>query len=157
MNIQSKGKYPANALSNFSPHPFVIDGIKCNSMEGFLQSLKFSSVHMQAAVCKLVGFGAKKKGANKNWQRTQTLYWLGRPIARKSDEYQQLLDKAYEAMFMNIKFKKALKASGNATLTHSIGRTNRAETVLTKQEFCSRLTTLRTYGTLKKPKSKRLL
>jgi len=157
MDIGSGKAYPANALSNFSPHPFVIDGIKCNSMEGFLQSLKFSSVHMQASVCKLVGFGAKKRGAKKNWQRTQTLYWRGESIPRKSDEYQKLLDRAYEAMFYNIKFKKALKASNNATLTHSIGRTKRAETVLTKQEFCSRLTTLRTYGTLQNPQSTRLL
>ena len=105
MDIKSGGNYPANALSNFAPHPFVLDGIKCNSMEGLLQGLKFSSVHMQAAVCKLVGFAAKKKGGNKNWQRTQTLYWRGEKIARKSEEYQKLLDKAYEAIFYNVKFK----------------------------------------------------
>lgn len=35
MNIISGAGYPAAALSNFSPHPFEIDGVKCNSMEGF--------------------------------------------------------------------------------------------------------------------------
>lgn len=62
MDIGSGKEYPANALSNFAPHPFILDGIECNSFEGFLQSLKFSSVDMQKEVCKLVGKMAKFKG-----------------------------------------------------------------------------------------------
>ena len=57
--------------------------------------------------------------------------------------YQDLLDKAYDALFENEGFKNALRASGNATFTHSIGKRNENETVLTTQEFCSRLTKLR--------------
>ncbi len=34
MDIGSGKEYPSNALSNFSPHPFVFDGVECNSMEG---------------------------------------------------------------------------------------------------------------------------
>ena len=151
MNIGSKQPYPANVLSNFSPHPFVLDDVLCNSMEGFLQSLKFKSIPMQGSVCKMVGLGAKKKGAGKNWQRSQTLYWRGIPIPRKSDLYQTLLDRAYEALYKNVKFRRALEMSGNATLTHSIGRSDKAGTVITKQEFCSRLTKLRSHGTLTKP------
>ena len=41
MDIGSGTGYPSANLSNFSPHMFIVDGIKCNSMEGFLQSLKF--------------------------------------------------------------------------------------------------------------------
>lgn len=157
MNIGSGNTYPANALSNFAPHPFVIDGVECNSMEGFLQGLKFKSPEMQAEVCTLVGYAAKKKGRNKNWQQTQTLYWKGKEIPRSSDEYQELLDKAYTAMYENTKFKKALEASKGATLTHTIGRSKESETVLTTREFCSRLTKLRDFGTLKDIKSKKLL
>jgi hypothetical protein len=40
-------------------------------------------------------------------------------------------------------FKKALIASGDAVLTHSMGRNKINETVLTVREFCSRLTKLR--------------
>ena len=40
MDISSGSSYPASSLSNFSPHPFIIDGVECSSMEGFLQSLK---------------------------------------------------------------------------------------------------------------------
>ena len=157
MNIGSGSKYPAGALSNFSPHPFEIDGIKCNSMEGFLQSLKFKSPEMQEEVCKLVGYAAKKKGRNKNWQQSQTLYWKGKAIKRDSQEYQDLLDEAYMEMYQNTKFKKALEASRGSTLTHSIGRSKKNETVLTIREFCSRLTKLRDHGILKDPKNKKLL
>lgn len=148
MDVGSKNGYPAGALSNFSPHPFIIDGVQCNSMEGFLQGLKFESKEMQEYVCSLVGYAAKKKGRNKNWQEKQTLYWRGKPIKRDSDEYQDLLNRAYNAMFENTKFKAALEASKGATLTHSMGKNKKSETVLTTQEFCSRLTYLRDKGKL---------
>ena len=157
MDVGSKNAYPASALSNFSPHPFEIDGVKCNSMEGFLQSLKFKSPEMQAEVCKLVGYAAKKKGYGKNWQQSQILYWRGKEIKRSSDEYQELLDRAYMELYKNTKFRNALEASGTAVLTHTIGKSNQNETVLTKSEFCSRLTKLRDFGTLKEIKAKKLL
>lgn len=144
MNIGSGNGYPSSALSNFSPHPFILDDVEIASMEGFLQSLKFESVEMAKYVCTLVGYKAKKKGAKKNWKVTQTLYWQGKPIKRESDDYQHLLDRAYQAMWeQSDSFRKALIASGNATLTHSIGKTKTNETVLTIREFCSRLTKLR--------------
>lgn len=34
MDIGSGSGYPTSALSNFAPHPFIIDGIECNGMEG---------------------------------------------------------------------------------------------------------------------------
>ena len=143
MDIGSGTKYPAGALSNFSPHPFEIDGVKCNSMEGLLQSLKFESVEMQEHVCTLVGIKAKSKGRKKKWFRTQTLHWRGTVMPRDSQEYQDLLDRAYDALAENTKFQKALLASGDAVLKHSIGKKSKNETVLTKREFCSRLTTIR--------------
>ena len=143
MDIGSGSGYPSASLSNFAPHPFVIDGVQCASMEGFLQSLKFESVDMQEYVCTLVGKAAKKKGRKKNWQQSQTLYWKGVPMKRDSEDYQKLLDRAYEALNENTGFRKALEATGNATLTHSIGKNKISETVLTTREFCSRLTKLR--------------
>lgn len=157
MNIGSGNAYPSNALSNFSPHPFEIDGIKCNSMEGFLQGLKFKSPEMQEHVCTLVGYAAKKKGSMKNWQESQTLYWRGVEIKRQSQEYQDLLDRAYTELYKNTKFKAALEASGKATLTHTIGKTDPTKTVLTVKEFCSRLTKLRDFGSIKTITNKRLL
>ena len=95
MDIGSGSGFPSATLSNFAPHPFVIDGVECNSMEGFLQSLKFSNPEMQKEVCKLVGKAAKFKGKKKKWWRTQILYWLGTEIPRDSEEYQKLLDRAF--------------------------------------------------------------
>ena len=65
MNIGAGTGYPSGALSNFAPHPFVIDGVECASMEGFLQSLKFKEPEMQKHVCLLVGKAAKFKGKKK--------------------------------------------------------------------------------------------
>lgn len=143
MDIKSKNQYPANALSNFAPHPFVIDGVECNSMEGFLQSLKFESVDMQRFICTLVGKAAKSRGAKKNWKRKQELYWNGQTYKRDSKEYQDLLDRAYDALFENSGFRKALEASRGMSLTHSIGKSNASETILTASEFISRLNRLR--------------
>lgn len=143
MNIISNGKYPSNELSNFSNHEFIIDNIKCYSMESFLQSLKFKSPEMQEEVCKLVGRGAKFKGKHKKWYVNQKLYWRGKEIDRHSKEYQLLLDRAYEALSKNKKFRAALLASGNSVLTHSIGKSDSSKTILTTREFCSRLTRIR--------------
>ena len=44
MDIGSGTGYPSANLSNFSPHVFTVDGIECNSMEGFL---KFQDTEMQ--------------------------------------------------------------------------------------------------------------
>jgi predicted NAD-dependent protein-ADP-ribosyltransferase YbiA (DUF1768 family) len=143
MDIGSKHGYPSSSLSNFAPHRFTVDGVECNSAEGFLQSLKFKNPDMQAHICTLVGMKAKRSGANKNWQVSQTLWWRGVPIKRNSQEYQDLLDKAYGELAKNDGFRKALLASGEAKLTHSMGRTKMNETVLTVQEFCSRLMKIR--------------
>lgn len=144
MEIGSGQQYPASALSNFSPHPFEIDGVKCSSMEGFLQSLKFRDEPMQVHVCTLVGKAAKFKGKGKKWWRTQKLYWKGMEIDRSSELYQGLLDRAFLAMYEQCEsFRNALIASAGSTFKHSIGKRDKKETVLTIQEFTSRLNFLR--------------
>ena len=143
MDIGSGTGFPASNLSNFAPHAFTIDGVECASMEGFLQSLKFSNPEMQKEVCKLVGRAAKFKGKKKKWYRDQTLYWQGKPYKRDSNEYQELLDRAYDQLSKNEGFRKALLATGNATFTHSMGKNKQSETVLTVKEFTSRLTKIR--------------
>ena len=143
MDIGSGSGFPSAALSNFAPHPFVFDGVECNSMEGLLQSFKFSNPEMQREVCKLVGKQAKFKGKKKKWFKTQTLFWQGEEFKRDSEAYQELLDRAFDALSTNEGFKRALLATGHSTLTHSIGKTKQSETVLTRTEFCSRLTAIR--------------
>lgn len=148
MDISSRNKYPSGSLSNFAPHPFVYKGKKINSMEGFLQGLKFKNPEMQKHVFTLVGRAAKSKGANKNWQKNKHTLWLfGSPVDRLSDDYQAILDDVYmELTRQNEGFRKALLATGNATLTHSIGNRNPKNTVLTESEFVSRLNNMRIYA-----------
>jgi predicted NAD-dependent protein-ADP-ribosyltransferase YbiA (DUF1768 family) len=146
MDIRSGCGYPAAALSNFAPHAFVLDGVACASMEGLLQALKFDKPHIQVEVCKLVGRAAKSRGSDRSrsWQRVQTLWWQGTAMPRRSDEYQAFLDRAYQAMFeQSDSFRRALAASGDAVITHSLGKNKEADTVLTQREMCSRLMKLR--------------
>jgi hypothetical protein len=149
LDIGSGNGYPESALSNFSPNKFIFDGVECNSIEGVLQSFKFNNIEMQRFVCTLVGKGAKFKGKKKKWWLKQELYWNGVSYKRDSKEYQKLLDILYETAYDQCEsFRRALIATGKATLTHSMGKNKTNETILTEREFCSRLTKLRDYGRL---------
>lgn len=147
IDIHSKGEYPSYVLSNFAEYEFYIDDVKCLSMEGFLQSLKFKTVKKQKQVCLLSGKDAKNSTrhtiAQLRWRITHNLYWQGKRINRFSDEYQKLLDKAYEALSQNSDFEKALMDSSPYTLAHSIGKTDKRKTVLTEYELISRLERMR--------------
>lgn len=150
MDVGSKNKYPRGKLSNFTHFQFIFDGVLCNSMEGLLQSFKFENIESQKITCTLTGFDAKRKGSgrNKYWQEKQTLWWNGKSYPRKSKDYQILLNKAYNALYINEEFKKTLKDAGNSIFTHSIGKNNIKETVLTESEFCKRLQHLKDKGIL---------
>lgn len=148
IDIYSKGAYPADCLSNFYPHAFVIDGVACASMEGFLQSLKCRSPRRQKKICALVGKDAKKRGKRKFfWRLTGTLYWQGVPLKRTSGAYATLLCRAYLEMYLQAPaFRAALEATRGKKLIHSIGGRDPRATVLTEGEFISCLTLLREGG-----------
>lgn len=141
-----EGMPSASKLSNFTEFHFYIDGIFCASMEGFLQSLKFSDPELQIEVCSLIGTKAKNKGGKKNWKKDQTLYWKGCKIDRHSDEYQKLLDRAFSELFKVKEYQEYLKETKGYELTHDIGKTNPMYTILTIDEFCQRLMIFRDYG-----------
>lgn len=145
MEIHSKSGFPAGALSNFAPHSFVFDGVECASMEGLLQSFKFNRPDIQVCICKLVGIKAKKRGWKRNraWQRAQTLWWKGVAFKRTGVAYQDLLNRAFDTLSQNDDFQKALLATGSEKLEHSIGYSHQFLTILTEEEFCSRLMNIR--------------
>lgn len=144
INVYSKGDYPADALSNFYPHAFTLDGVECASMEGFLQSLKTSDPEKQKAVCKLAGLDAKKSGRFKfMWKITGSVTWQGEKIKRMSPEYQTLIARAYDELNKNEHFAAALKATENAQLVHALGETDPKRTILTEKEFIGNLNRLR--------------
>ncbi len=144
MDISSRGKYPSCELSNFAQHYFVLDRLLCFSMEGFLQSLKFKDEEEQKVICELDGIKAKKTGRMADdWKETQILWWKGVAYKRDSQEYQDLLDRVFESLGQNVSLMKVLLATGEEDLTHTIGSSDITDTVLTEEEFCSRLLKLR--------------
>lgn len=142
MNIGGKGKVQ-EALSNFTAYEFYLDGVRCNSMEGFIQSLKFSDIEKQKEVCLLVGKDAKFKGKKKKWWKTQTLHWLGVVVDRHSEEYQFLLRRAFTSLSENVKFSDVLLKTVGKKLRHAHGKKDPNFTILTEEELCSILTEIR--------------
>lgn len=145
LDIGSWKPYPAGAVSNFPAHAFVFDDVPCASMEGLIQAFKFNEPYKQVIACKAVGEAAKKMGKRRNlhWQVPQTLWWKTTVYDRHGPEYQDLLDRAYNALATNPAFRQALLDTGEAFLTHRIGGRDPAETVLTEAEFCMRLMRIR--------------
>lgn len=142
INIYSKGRYPADMLSNFAPHSFDFDGYKdIPCMEAFLQSLKFRDAAEQQQVLYMTAKEAKEYGSKRSWDKY--LYWNGTEVDRFSEEYQILLERAYRAMLANPDFKQALMDSGRKLLFHTIGKTMQKNTVLTWWELVSILYKLR--------------
>lgn len=64
MDIGSGKSYPSNALSNFAPHPFEMDGIVCNSMEGAKETA-LTKNEFCSRLTKLRDFGTLKEIENK--------------------------------------------------------------------------------------------
>ena len=143
LDIKGTGKAEQKTLSNFQNYSFILDGVKCASMEGLLQSLKTKNIQLQKKICGRSGKEAKnsfeKKWPNARWKLTGILYWQGKPLRRRNDEYQYFLDRAYDALYTNPDFVKALIEAKGKTLTHSVGKRSTRKTVLTAYEFLSRI------------------
>lgn len=143
IDIWSKSPYPANVLSNLCSNGFRFDGVVCGSMEGFLQSLKRQDPDKQRQICSMKGGNARKMSVT-SWQTDQIVWWRGRAIDRQGEEFQQLIRRAYKAMFeQNERFRTALMQTRDITLTHINGEHNPYKTILTPSEFCGILTELR--------------
>ncbi|MCR5163090.1 MAG: hypothetical protein K6C40_03635 [Thermoguttaceae bacterium] len=150
IDIIAKGVYPANVLSNYHKvdPPFLVDGVECFSIEGFLQALKHRDMDLQKQYCVLNGakahyVGNHSKGC-REWLKTQTLWWQGKEYKRDSEEYINLIKRAYKARFdASPEFRKALEDSLGYTLTHNNGYDDPTRTLLTKKEFIDCLESLR--------------
>ena len=131
-------------LSNLYPHEFTIDGYSMLSWEGFIQSLKTPDIKIKKKLWGLYGYQAWKGGQGINWWDKQEVYWIDQPIDRHSEEYTDLITHSYDCLFeQNENFRIALKESIGYKLEHTIGKTNKSETLLTKKEFIFQLERLR--------------
>lgn len=143
LDIWSSGGYPSHVLSNLCSNRFFFEGVFCQSMEGFLQSLKHKDVARQRQICAMKGRRAKYKTTTV-WQAEQILWWKGRAINRQGPEYRELITRAYQTMFtQNERFRIALLSTRGLTLYHSRGQSDPYKTILTEEEFCTTLMNLR--------------
>lgn len=144
--IEAKGTYPGSVLSNFYPHSFKVGELCCNSMEGFLQSLKFEDVGLQNICAQKVGNDAKQYGKiAPDWRKDQVLWFRGQPMLRNGAVYKSMIFTAFESLVEQCpEFKQALIDTGNAILTHPMGNKSPKETILTENEFVGILNILRT-------------
>ncbi|MCM1076712.1 MAG: hypothetical protein NC411_05065 [Bacteroides sp.] len=143
MDIHSKGRWPSYALSNFYSHQFEFDGVKCGSMEGFLQSLKAKDKERQIMVCAMSKKEAKQQSTD-TWKIEQNVYWDGKTFNRHGYQFQSLIRRSYRTMLKQCpKFKDALAETKDKILYHSIGNPNAHDTILTEKELCTILTELR--------------
>jgi hypothetical protein len=138
------------ALSNLFPYQFLIDDVKCFSMEGFLRSLCVSDKTRQGRLqkrelCSLSGVNAYRiKYYLPDWRKHQKVFWNRQEIFRESEEYNKMLERAYDALFQNNLFKLVLSnVPEDAILIHSIGIKDKTETLLTEEEYIFQLDRLR--------------
>ena len=137
-------------LSNLYPHKFIIYGfypssniseeqITIPSMESFLQGLKIQDKNLQNIfMTSYSGMDACKMSATLNsWKETGTLWFNGVAFNRYSDEYTDLITRAYDALFeTNHIFREiVLPKYKDKILIHTIGKDDRSDTVLTEAEF----------------------
>ncbi len=146
----SYGDPRSASLSNLYPHEFILYGlypttnlsekqITCPSMESFLQGLKIQDKDLQNIFMRnYSGMAAYKMSAILNdWKDSQTLWFNGIPYNRYSDEYTELITKAYDALFeTNVIFREiVLPKFKDKILIHTTGKDSESDTILTEAEF----------------------
>lgn len=143
VNIKYSSKVSiSKVLSNLFPYKFRFKGKKVSSIESVLQGIKYKNKKTQKLVFSYAGIDAYSVRASNSfdfWGLNGKLYFWGKEINRKSEEYQNFLDELYLSCFNNNLFRRAIKSAGNKYLLHHIGKENPSETVLTRFEFESRL------------------
>jgi hypothetical protein len=81
IDINSRGQYPANVLSNLWANSFIMDDVVFGSIEGFLQGLREKDPAKQLVLFSKSGIKAKQLG-RAIVIKDQTLYWKGQPFNR---------------------------------------------------------------------------
>lgn len=131
-------------LSNLADKPFIFDHERIRSLECVLQSIKIMDSTEQSLYFDRPGSWCKKFGRKIPWDQCRILWWKGNPMDRDGEEYQDFLDRLYGACFAQCEeFRRALIATGDQELLHSIGTADPEFTILTRDEFLTRLYILR--------------
>lgn len=146
IDIVGKSSDPRAArLSNFTERLFRFDGVLCAGIEGILQALKCPKIEVQHEICWLSGKAAKTRGSDyDSWKDRQLLWWGNSVLLRHGRPYQELLTRIYDTVYdQDPSFKADLLSTGYEELSHSIGKTDMHDTVLTEVEMLYHLNRLR--------------
>lgn len=147
INILSTAEGVGALLSNFAHTPFILDGVSCASVEGFIQGLKCEDPEKQRRICAQYGFQAKRAGTRKRNQkvrRLQTVWWQGESISFRSEAYYALIQRALHAKFAEHgPSRAALLSTGSAELVHETGKPEKPSTSLPVQYFVGMLLEIR--------------
>lgn len=137
--------WPGGQLDPWTRNPFVYDKVRCNSLEGILQSLQFEDPKRQLGICRLSGRAAREEGKKcpRNWKLSGMLFWQGYIFDRHGHKYQEFLNEVFLAVSRNREFRRALMATGGVLLTDSTMETSPYRTVLSVEEYIGRLMILR--------------
>lgn len=142
------GKGPSlSQLSTMALHSFVIDDVKCSSIESVIQAMKFEKPGQSASVCADKPKVAKERGKkNFNWARGGNTYWKGQAMARDSSAHADFIDHVVKEVARQCPaFSKALIDSANVAYT-AAGKTKESESPVTEAEYCRALTSARKFA-----------
>jgi len=146
VNMFRDSPWPGNILSNFAVTPFVIDEVKCNCSESFIQSLKIQDVYKQKEFCLLQGQEAWEKGSkitNRIFE-SGNVWWLGASISLHSEQHFNLVKRGLFSKFSQSKIaREALIATGEAKLIHDYGQKPGKRQSLPVDIFCNIVTNIR--------------
>ncbi len=135
----------AQKNKNLTSSFFEWGGKTISSINAFLLALKEKDPKIQVKICSLPS--EKLKDAARNIHLTydtRTLYWNGKSFKRDSQEYKKLLQRVYAERYkQDPLFRRALRASKQYILRHTIGKNDINSTILTQQEFIDILNELR--------------
>lgn len=129
-------------LSNLSAHGFVLDGVRCESVEGFIQGIKLAPGDpRREETFALVGIPAWKMRVH---AKGEYVWWGGKTIPYNSPEHRALIRRAIEAKFaQNRDALEALKQTRGFTIIHHTSVPESPNTSLPAVLYCKILTDIR--------------
>lgn len=145
VGFKHKGSF-AKVLSNLFPYEFEFRGKKMKSIESFFQGIKFRDIEMQNLVLNYSGLASNhvKICSDWDWKESGIVYWQGEQINRFSKQYDDIVDELYISAIQNPLYRNALLKC-DKLIIHTIGETNKSETVFTRYEFEKQLNCLKEF------------
>lgn len=130
-------------MSNFSSHAFVLDGVRCATVEALIQGIKFSpNDSRREQILGMDGLAAWKMRVH---AEGDFVWWAGAQMVYRSPEHAALIKRAIEAKFaQNPDAMEALISTKDLTIIHKPGSTPESpKTSLPAAVYCQILTDIR--------------